>query len=59
VTGQRAADHLGVNMALVRQPAHKGLIPAERHADGTFMYQREQLMTVKRARGALALAAQM
>jgi hypothetical protein len=52
VTGQRAADILGVNMARVRQLAHAGLIPAERHADGTFMYRRELLMTVANAREA-------
>jgi hypothetical protein len=34
VTGQRAADILGVNIARVRQLAYAGLIPAERHADG-------------------------
>jgi hypothetical protein len=52
VTGQRAADILGVNMARVRQLAYAELIPAERHADGTFMYRRDQLMTVANAREA-------
>jgi hypothetical protein len=52
VTGQRAADILGVNMARVRQLAYAGLIPCERHIDGTFMYRREQLMTVANAREA-------
>jgi hypothetical protein len=32
--------------------AHKELIPAERHADGTFMYRLKQLMTVANAREA-------
>jgi hypothetical protein len=52
VTGQRAADILGVNMARVRQLAYAGLIPSERHADGTFMHRREQLTTVANAREA-------
>jgi hypothetical protein len=52
VTGLRAADILGVNMARVRQLAYTGLISCERHADGTFMYRREQLMTVANAREA-------
>jgi excisionase family DNA binding protein len=49
VTGQRA-DILRANMARGRQLAYARLIPCERHADGTFVYRREQLMTVANAR---------
>jgi hypothetical protein len=52
VTGQSAADILGVNVARVRQLACADLIPVERHADGTPMYRHEQLMTVANARQA-------
>ncbi len=52
VTGRRAADALGVNVARLNQLVAKGFLPFEVHADGTRMYRREQLMTVANARAA-------
>ena len=42
VTGQRAADILGVNLSRVTELAYKELIASERHAEGTLMYRRDQ-----------------
>jgi len=52
ITGQRAADVLGVNVARLNALAVKGFIPHETHADGTRLYRREQLEVVARARAA-------
>ena len=52
VTGRRAADVLGVNVARLNQLVAKGFLPFEVHVDGTRMYRREQLMTVANAREA-------
>ncbi len=52
VTGRRAADVLGVNVARLNQLVAKGFLPFEVHADGTRMYRREQLRTVANARQA-------
>lgn len=52
VTGKRAADILGVNVARLNQLAAKGFLPFEVHADGTRMYRRRQLEVVANAREA-------
>lgn len=52
VTGQRAADILGVNIARLNQLVAKGFLPFEVHADGTRLYRREQLAIVANAREA-------
>jgi len=52
VTGRRAADVLGVNVARLNQLVAKGFLPYEVHADGTRMNRREQLATVANAREA-------
>lgn len=52
VTGQRAADILGVNIARLKQLVAKGFLPFEVHADGTRLYRREQLAIVANARDA-------
>ncbi len=52
ITGQRAADVLGVNVARLNALAVKGFIPHETHADGTRLYRREQLEVVANAREA-------
>lgn len=50
----RAAEILGVNVSRARYLAVRGRIPAERHADGTWMFRREQLLAVANAREARA-----
>ena len=52
VTGQRAADILGVNVSRLNQLVARGFLPYKTHIDGTRMYRREQLMTVSNAREA-------
>ncbi len=50
VTGQRAADVLGVNVTRLNQLAARGFVPFATHADGTRLYRREQLEVVSYAR---------
>ena len=52
ITGQRAADVLGVNVARLNQLATGGKLPYENHRDGTRLYRREQLEVVAQARDA-------
>jgi len=52
VTGQRAANILGVNVARPNQLVAKGFLPFEVHADGTRMFWRAQLAIVANAREA-------
>lgn len=50
VTGQRAADLLGVNRARLGQLADAGRLPFVRHQDGTRLYRRHQLEVIANAR---------
>lgn len=52
LTGQRAAEVLGVNTARLKQLAARGFLPHETHHDGTRLYRREQLEVVANAREA-------
>lgn len=52
VTGKRAADILGVNVARLGQLVAKGFVPFVVHVDGTRLYRREQLEVVANARDA-------
>lgn len=52
ITGQRAADVLGVNVSRLNVLAGKGFIPYEVHSDGTRLYRREQLEIVAQGRHA-------
>ena len=52
ITGQEAADVLGVNVSRVRVLAAKDRIPYVLHVDGTRMYRREQLAVVAQSRDA-------
>ena len=52
ITGQRAADVLGVNVSRLNQLVAAGRVPFEVHADGRRIYRREQLLTVANAREA-------
>jgi predicted site-specific integrase-resolvase len=52
LTGQRAADVLGVNRARLNQLADRGFVPYVTHDDGTRLYRREQLEVVANARQA-------
>lgn len=52
LTGQRAADALGLSRARLSQLAAENRVPFVRHQDGTRLYRREQLKLIASA-GAL------
>lgn len=52
VTGRRAADILGVNVARLGQLVSKGFVPFVVHIDGTRLYRRQQREVVANARDA-------
>lgn len=54
LTGQRAADALGVNRARLGQLADAGRLPFVRHRDGTRLYRRAQLEVIANARALMA-----
>jgi hypothetical protein len=49
LTGQRAADTLGLSRARLSQLAAENRIPFVRHQDGTRMYRRSQLELIARS----------
>ena len=49
VTGQRAADALGVSMSRLAQLTHGGVLPFLQHRDGTRLYYRSQLTAMARS----------
>jgi hypothetical protein len=53
LTGQRAADVLGVNRATLRQLGDVDRVPFVVHRDGTRLYRRDQLEVVAQARDAM------
>lgn len=53
VTGQRAAEVLGVNRARLDQLSRAGRVPYEVHRDGVRLYRRRQLQTVANARAVM------
>jgi excisionase family DNA binding protein len=52
VTGQRAADTLGVSRSRLGQLADARQLPHVRHQDGTRLYRRRELTAIRDARGA-------
>jgi excisionase family DNA binding protein len=56
LTGQDAADLLGITRAHLTQLADAGRLPYLRHGDGTRLYRRDHLVLARNAREARSTA---